>query len=149
MKLKYETGIATFVQFAAVSLLALANQINAIVVGCIHSDCVSNIIPSIGYFIVTAILFAGIWILGWFAQEKRSRWLAVGLIGVELLVVKVAEHNAKQHTDILSLISSLINLALAVWIIYLAVRLAMSGGGRVVSRQRPRQRRRRTPTNDQ
>src|SRR5947209_5875547 len=114
MKLRYETGVATYVQFIVVSLLALVNQINSTLVSCIHHDeCISNIIPNTGYFIVTAFVFGLIWMLGWFAQEKRSRWLALGLIGIELLAIKVAEHNAKHHTDILGLVSSIINIILA------------------------------------
>lgn len=143
MKLKYETGIATFIQFVAVSLLALANQINAIIVGCIQhkSGCVEDVIPSVGYFLVTVVVFAGIWTLGYFAQERRSRWLALGLVGIELLVIKVAKHNAENHTDLLSLASSMINLVLAAYIIFLAIRLIRSKGGRVVARQSARRRR--------
>lgn len=149
MKLKYETGIATFIQFLAVSLLALANQINSFVVQCIHesSECVPAVIPSVGYFILTAILFAGIWTLGWFAQEKRSKWLALGLILVELVVIRGAKLNAENHTDYLSLASSLINIALAIYVIYLAIRLIRSKGGRVVAKQGPR-RRRKHPTTE-
>lgn len=148
MKLRYETGIAAFVQFVIVSLLALITQINTIVVGCIRKDgqCVENIIPSIWYFILTAIVFGLIWMLGYMAQERRTKWLVLGLILMELGVARVAYHNARHYTDILGLVASLINLALALWVVFLAIRLFRSKGGRVVT-SRPRQRR--SPTTRQ
>lgn len=83
--------------------------------------------------------------LGHKAQELRKKWVTLALILLELGVLRVAYHNAKHATDALGLISSIINIALTIWIIVLAVRLLRaSDGGRVVAKQRPRQRRRAT-----
>jgi hypothetical protein len=47
----------------------------------------------------------------------------------------VALINARHHTDILSLLTSLVDLCLSVWIITLAWRLMHSGGQRIVKKR--------------
>ena len=151
MRFKYETGILTFVQFVSLSLLGIANGLNSIITTCVHQstsgDCVSNMLVSIIFFIITTLWFAFIWMLGYMAQERRSPILAQVLILMEIFIALIALFNAKHHSDLLSLFTSLVDLTLAVWIILLAWRLMSAKGGRVVSRQRPRKRRR--PTVDQ
>jgi len=142
MKLKYETAVATLIQFILLSFLGIANGLNSVVTTC-HKDggdCISNLIVSTIFFILTAVFFAFIWILGYSAQERRSKRLAQLLICAEALIALIAFFNAKHHTDALSLITSLTDLCLAIWIITLAFRLMRANGGRVVSRQRPRRR---------
>ncbi len=150
MKLTYETAIATFIQFIILSFLGIANGLNSVVTTCRHSssDCVSNLIVSLIFFILTAVWFGAIWLLGFIAQDRRSKRLAQLLICAECLIALVALFNAKHHTDILSLFTSVIDLVLAIWVIILAYRLMRAGGGRVVSHQRPR-RRHKTPSSDQ
>lgn len=146
MKFRYETAVVTLIQFITLSLLGIANGLNSIVTTC-HADgndCISNMIVSLIFFIVTVGWFAFIWILGYTAQERRSRRLAQALIAAEALIALVAFFNARHHTDLLSLATSIVDLILAVWIISLAFRLMRSGGGRIVSKQRPRKRRRPT-----
>jgi len=54
----------------------------------------------------------------------------------------VALFNARHHTDILSLFTSVLDFGLAVWVIVSAAVLIKYGGKRVVThRQRPRKRR--------
>lgn len=146
MKFKYETGIITLVQFILLSLLGIANGLNSIVTTCHASgrDCISNTIVSLIFFIITTAWFAFIWILGYTAQERRSRRLAQALIAAEAMIALIAFFNARHHTDWLSLSTSLIDLILAVWVITLAIRLMRSGGGRVVAKQHGRRRRRPT-----
>lgn len=145
MRFKYETGIITFVQFVVLSLLGIANGLNSVVSTCHNSspDCVSNLLVSLIFFLLTTAWFAIVWVLGWAAQDRRSRGLAQLLICAEALIALIALFNAKHHTDILSLLTSLIDLFLAIWVITLAFRLMRAKGGRVVTRQRPRERRRR------
>lgn len=100
----------------------------------------SNLLVSIIFFILVAVWFGLIWLLGWAAQDRRSKRLAQLLICAEVLIAMVAYFNAKNHPDLLSLITSIVDLVLAIWIIYLAIRLIRSGGGRVVARQRRRSR---------
>lgn len=142
MKLTYQTGIATFIQFVILSFLGIANGANSVVTTCRHdsTNCVSNLIVSLIFFILTAVWFGAVWLLGYMAQERRQRRLAQLLICAEGLIALVALFNAKHHTDILGLVTSLIDLGLAIWIVFLAFRLMRSGGGRVVARQRARRR---------
>jgi len=144
MKLKYQTAVATLVQFIMLSLLGIANGLNSVVTTCRHdgSNCVSNLLVSLIFFILTAAWFGAIWVLGYTAQERRSKRLAQLLIMAEGLIALIALFNAKHHTDALSLITSLFDLIMAVWIVTLAFRLMRTGGARVVKRQRPRNRNR-------
>ena len=142
MKLTYETGTATLIQFIALSLLNLANGANSVVTTCTRegSDCVSNLLVSIIFYILAVIWFGFLWVLGFAAQDRRSKRLAQVLIGAELFVVMIAYFNARHHSDFLSLATSVIDLVLASWVIFLAFRLMRAKGGRVVVRPR-RQRR--------
>ena len=148
MRFRYETGIITLVQFILLSLLGIANGLNSIVTTCHNTgrDCISNLIVSLIFFIITTAWFAFIWILGYTAQERRSKRLAQVLIAAEAMIALIAYFNARHHTDWLSLGTSIIDLILAVWVITLAVRLMRSGGGRVVAPQHRGRRRRRPPT---
>jgi drug/metabolite transporter (DMT)-like permease len=147
VKLTYQTGIATLIQFITLSFLGIANGLNSIVTTCRHdgSDCVSNVLVSIIFFILTALWFGAVWILGTIVQERRSRRLALVLMGAEGLIAMVALFNAKHHTDALALVTSLLDLMLALWIIFLASRILRNkSGGRITGagRSRARQRRR-------
>lgn len=79
--------------------------------------------------------------LGYAAQERRSRRFALALIAAEFLVLIVATFNTKHHPDTLSLITSVTDIILALWIIFLAIRLVRSGGGRIRAQQSRRRRR--------
>jgi hypothetical protein len=142
VKLTYQTAIATLVQFITLSFLGIANGLNSIVTTCRHdgNDCISNVIVSIIFFILTALWFGAIWILGTIAQERRSKRLAMLLIGAEGFVALIAYFNARHHTDILGLVTSLIDLVLAIWIITLAYRLMRAEGKRITNSGRRRRR---------
>jgi len=135
---KYQISVIAFVQFILLSFLNIANALNSIVTTCRRdgSECISNVMPSIIFFILIATWFGFVWVLAYAAQERRNRWLTLGLIGAELLIAMVAYFNAKHHPDLLSLITSLVDLILAFWVIILAIRLLRAKGGRVVAKQR-------------
>lgn len=142
MKIKYQTGIVTLFQFISMSVLGFANGVNSTVSTC-HSgngDCVSNMLVTLIFTIFLVLWFGFVWILGLTAQDRRSKRLSQMLIGAELAIALVATFNAKHHTDWLSLFTSLLDLSLAIWVIFLAWRLMRSGGGRIVTGQRRRQR---------
>lgn len=140
MKLPQDTAVATFIQFIVLSLLNIANGANSIIVTChkSSSDCSNNIISSLVFFILLVIWFALVWQLGYWAQETRSRKLAFLLICAEGMIALIAYFNAKHHNNFLELATSMIDLVLALWIIYLAVRLWRAGDKRLVARQRRR-----------
>jgi uncharacterized membrane protein len=139
MKLTYQTAVATLIQFILLSFLGIANGLNSVVSTCRHdgTDCVSNTLVSLIFFILTALWFGAVWLLAYTAQHRRSRRLAQLLIVAELLIALIALFNAKHNTDALSLATSLIDLALAIWIITLAFRLMRSKGKRITKRRRP------------
>lgn len=135
MRLRYETGTATLLQFAVVTILAFINQIVSIISTCVKhdGDCVSNSLVSLILVILVAIWFGFISALGYAAQDKRSKRLAQFLIGAEALNVLISLFNAKHYPNVLGLITSLIDLAFAAWIIVLAWRLMKANGGRIVA----------------
>jgi len=144
MKIKFETGIATLVQFIALSLLGILNALNSIISTCHNAadECVTNSMLSIIFFMITVFFFGVIWVLGYTVQDRRSKRLAQLLIMIELLIMIVALFNARHHTDLLSLFTSVLDFGLAVWVIVSAAILIKYGGKRVVTqRQRPRKRR--------
>jgi hypothetical protein len=150
MKLTYETGTATLIQFLVLGLLNLANGLNSVVTTCHKGDgCVNGVITSSIFYMLEVAWFGIIFALAWMAQERRSKMLARLLICAEGLVVLVALFSVRHHNDVLSLLTSIIDLLLALWVITLAFRLMRVGNARAVSRHgagrnRPRQRKKPT-----
>jgi len=148
MKLTYETGISTLVQFVAISLLNIVTQIIAIIKDChptaeaASGSCATGVFSSVGYFMLLVIWFGIIWMLGYQTQQRRSRKLAVVLIFLEFMVAVIAYHNAKHFPDPVSLITSIANVGFAIWTIVLAIRLIRARGGRIVASERSRARKR-------
>jgi hypothetical protein len=146
MKLTYETATATLIQFIALGLLNIVNSLYSIVTTCHHpgGDCVGNLFSSLIFYIFITGWFGVVVVLGYLAQERRSKRLAQLLIIAEASVSLVAlfniKLNLKYHSGVLSLVTSFVDMVLAVWIITLAFRLMRSGGGRVVAGQRARRR---------
>jgi hypothetical protein len=146
MKLTYETSTATLIQFIVLGLLNIANGLDSIVTTCHHAggDCVGNVFSSLIFYIFITGWFGVVFVLGYLAQERRSKRLAQLLIAAEALISLVALFNIKlnlrYHNGFLSLFTSLIDLALAIWIITLAYRLMRAGGKRITARHRPRHR---------
>lgn len=135
MRLRYETGTATLMQFAVVTILGLINQVTSIISTCLKhdGDCVSNSLVSLMIVILIAIWLGFISALGYAAQDKRSKRLAQFLIGAEGLNVLISLFNAKHYPNVLGLITSVIDLVIAVWVIVLAWRLMRANGGRIVA----------------
>ncbi len=147
MKLTYQTGTAVLIQFITLGLLNIANGLDSIITTCHHpgGDCVGNVFSSLIFYILTVGWFGVVVVLGYAAQEHRTKRLAQLLIAAEAAIGLVAlfniKLNLKYHNGILSLSTSLIDLFLAIWIITLAYRLMRAGGGRVVTGQRRRRKR--------
>ncbi|MDL2341530.1 MAG: hypothetical protein QFB87_00420 [Patescibacteria group bacterium] len=143
MFLQYRTGLATLVQFISLCLLGILNTADSVISTCTshHSTCISNLLVSVIFYLLMAAWFGGLWVIGYSAQERRSRRLALLLIGLELLVLLVAAFNAQHHANFINLLTSAIDSLLAIWVILLAWRLSRSKGGRIVSSQQARQRR--------
>jgi hypothetical protein len=144
MKLTYQTAVATLIQFIVLGLLNIANGIDSVVTTCRHSggDCVGNLISSLIFYILIVGWFGFVVVLGYTAQERRGKRLAQLLIAAEGLIMLVALFNIKltlkYQSGALSLLTSSVDVILALWVIMLAYRLMRSGGGRITAKQRPR-----------
>ena len=143
MRITYETGIATFVQFVVLSLLNIATVTNSIITTChSHGDsCLTNSLSSVVYYLLIVVWFGVVWQVGYRAQLRRSRRLCQLLILVEGFVALIAIFNARHHNDTLGLIVSALDASFAIWVIYLATRLLRARGGRIVASERSRRRR--------
>jgi hypothetical protein len=142
MRLKYQTAIATFIQFITLAFLNIGTGAVSVVSTCRanNGNCVSNLLVSLIFFILITLWFAFVWVLGYAAQEHRSKRLAQALIVAEALIAIFALFDIKHHSDPLSLLTSFIDLCLSGWVISLAYRLMKAGGGRIVAKQSTRQR---------
>lgn len=144
MKLTYQTGVAALIQFITLTLLGIPNTIVSIISTC-HgdgTDCVSNSIVSLIFFLLTAVWFGIVWMVAYLAQERRSKRLAWLLIVAELGTLLVAAHfNLPHDTNFLTKATSILDILLSLWIIVLAFRLSRAKGGRIVSSGRARKRR--------
>jgi preprotein translocase subunit SecG len=145
MKLKYQTGIVAFIQFIAGSVLGFGNGLLSSITSCTNhgSDCVSNTLVSLVLIILTVLWFGFVAILGYAAQDRRSRRLARLLMLAEAAIALVALFDAKHFPNILSLMTSLLDCLLALWVLLLAFRLSRANGGRVVASGANRKRQRR------
>ncbi|HET7320732.1 MAG TPA: hypothetical protein VFI84_04075 [Candidatus Saccharimonadales bacterium] len=139
MAIKYQTGVSTLIQFLSVTFLNFITLITSSIHSCIKgSSCLGDTTINLLYFLVLSAWFAFIWVLGYAAQDRRSKRLAQLLIAAEIIIFLAALLDIKHHNDILGLITSLVDASLAAWTILLAYRLMRAGGGRVTTRARRR-----------
>jgi preprotein translocase subunit SecG len=145
MHLRYETGVATLVQFIIATAFSFLNGIVAIIGGC-HgkstTDCVSNSLLSLIVIILVVFYFGAVLALGYVAQERRSTNLARLLIAVELFTALVFLFDATHSPEILERITNFVSFLIAIWVIILAWRLSRAKGARIV---KSRSRRRHSP----
>jgi len=104
------------------------------------TDCLGSVLINFIFYVVLIGWFLFLCVLGFAAQQRRSKRLAQILIMAEGLVALVALFDAKHHNNFLELFTSSADFILAVWVITLAYRLMRADGARVVT-QRPRKRR--------
>ena len=146
MKLTYETGTATLIQFITLSLLNILTGLDSVATTCRKEDgdCLGDFLISFIFYLLVVFWFGVVCVLGYGAQQRRSKLLARLLIAAEVMIAMVALFNIKLNLagshSLLSLFTSIVDLILAIWIISLAFRLMKAGSGRVVAKQRPRRR---------
>lgn len=141
LKLKYETGIATSIQFIVVTFFNIINGIASSINQCTNgnNDCVGNIVLSLLYFLVISIWFGGLWLAGFAAQDRRSKRISQILIAGELMVLLVSLFDLTHHNpSAMGKITSFVDAILAFWVTLLAFRLMTAKGGRVRPRNRKR-----------
>jgi ABC-type dipeptide/oligopeptide/nickel transport system permease subunit len=143
MRLRYETGIGTMVQFIVTSSLSFLNTIISIVAGCtsgVNGACISNTLVSLVLIILIIFALGFLLVLGYAAQERRSSRLAKFLIASEIIAAFIFLYDTQHATNILERLTNLISCLLSIWVIILAWRLSRAKGGRVVklrNRRRP------------
>lgn len=135
MRLRYETGIGTLVQFIATSLMNFVSTLVAIIGGCIgnsSASCVSNALVSLILLIIIIFALGFLLVLGYAAQERRSSRLAKLLIASEALAALIYLYDTQHATNIFERLTNIVSCLLAVWVIVLAWRLSRAKGGRIV-----------------
>lgn len=134
-------------QFVVMVLLNFVGAIVSSIGSCQDAsstyDCISGSGINLVYVILLAGWFGFVWILAYAAQERRDHRLGTLLIGAELMILVVSLFNAKHYPNILGLITSLVDAAFALWVIWLAIQLSRAKGGRILTSP-ARQRRRPT-----
>jgi len=145
MKLRYETGIAAMAQFLVVVLLNFVGAIVSAIGSCHDATSTYSCVSDVGIDLLYVILLAGwlgfIWVLAYAAQDRRDHRLATILMGAEAIILMVSLFNAKHYPNILGLITSLVDAAFAIWVIWLAFRLTRAKGGRITATIKTRRRR--------
>jgi hypothetical protein len=149
VKLTYQTGIGTLIQFILLSFLTLGSQVVSVVTTCTSDggNCIGNLLTSVIFYILVAVVFGSIWLIGLWAQDQRSKRLALLLLGIEGMIALVSLFSLKlslhDHKNVFGLIASFSIFLMACWIMLLAYRLMKAEGRRVAAGGR---RRRRHPT---
>ncbi|HVU59803.1 MAG TPA: hypothetical protein VHC98_03120 [Candidatus Saccharimonadales bacterium] len=141
MRIRYETGVATLVQFIGAAGLSFLGGLASIAAGCssgANADCVTNAFVSLVFIILMIGALAFLVLLGYSAQARRSTRLALMLVIAELLALGFFLFDAKQAPDIVERITNALSALLAVWVILVALRLANARGQRIVNRPRRR-----------
>ncbi|HET9173976.1 MAG TPA: hypothetical protein VFN56_01700 [Candidatus Saccharimonadales bacterium] len=134
MTLRYQTGVAALIQFIAMTVLNFINGIVSSVQGCTNGDgCLGSVTINLMFFILITFWFAILAVLGYAAQDRRSKGITQLLLAAEILVVLIALFDTRHWPNIFGLISSLIDAGLALWVAILAFRLLRAKGSRITT----------------
>jgi hypothetical protein len=144
-KLRYQTGVVALVQFLAGSTVGFGANLISSISSCTNhgTDCVSNTVTSLILIILTAGWYAFLAVLGYAAQDRRSRRLANVLLLAEGATILVALFDSLHFNNIFGLITSLLDTILAALVIFatLGLRRAAKGHVPISGNNRERQRR--------
>jgi len=136
MRIRYETGIATLVQFAVIAGLSFINGLASIISGC-HSgataDCITNAFVSLVLIIMLIVGLGILLALGYAAQARRSARLAYILMAAEAFAAFIFLFDAKQTPSIIERLTNFLSFAVSAWVIFVAWRLSRAKGGRIVA----------------
>lgn len=139
MKLRYNTGQATIVQFIAVMLLGFVSSTISLFQA-VDSEgsgsFATNLLLTVFILILQAVWLGFICVVGFAAQDKRNRSLALLLIGLEGINLVVAFMNIRHPGNPVAFLASLTHILIALYIIWLAYEIYRARGKRIVSRTR-------------
>ena len=136
MRIRYETGIATLVQFAAIAGLSFINGLASIISGCrggATADCVTNAFVSLVLIIMLLVGLGILLALGYAAQARRSVRLAYTLMAAEAFAAAVFLFDAKQTPSLVERLTNFLSFLVSAWVIFVAWRLSRAKGGRIVA----------------
>lgn len=135
--LRYQTGVATFVQLAVTVFLVVINNMVALFGECKNgSDCAVTAVFSMIFIIVTAIWFLLLSAIGYAAEERRSRNFAYLLIAGEIATAGIAFGFYTHPANLFGQLSALAVIIIAIRVSFMALRIARSRGGRIVARSK-------------
>lgn len=134
LRLTYQTGIATTIQFITLTVLNFISGTVSSVDQCFGkgSGCAGDVVLQMGYFIVISIWFGALWLAGFAAQDRRSRRISQLLILAEGMVLIVGLFGLTHSKEnVLAAIISFVEIVSSAWVAWLAFRLMRAKGGRV------------------
>lgn len=139
MRVRYETSIATLVQFILGAALTLLNSAVSIVSGCVTkgADCVGNTFVSLLLIVLVVAAYGALLGLGYVAQERRSSKLALLLIGCEAFAALIFLFDARQTPSPIDKVTNALSFVVAIWVALVAFNLYRAKGARIV-RARPK-----------
>src|SRR5579871_2110764 len=107
MRIRYETSIATMVQFIVGSVLTFLSNAVSIVSGCVGgADCVSNAFVTLLLVILVVGAYGLLLGIGYVAQEKRSSKLALLLIVVQAFTALIFIFDARQSPGLVDKVTN-------------------------------------------
>jgi len=135
-KLRYETGIAATIQFITITALNFINGTDETVKLCTtpnsSTSCFGNILTNSIFFMLITVMFGVLWLIGFAAQDRRSKRIAKLLIAGELLLCLIGLFDLKHNKGaVIGEIISIVEIISSLWVAWLAFRLMMAKGGRV------------------
>lgn len=139
--IKYQTGTLAITQLITLAVLNIFDGLASITHPCSqnHSSCFGDILLAIAYYVLLLAWFSLISLLGYLTQEKRNRLTATLLIGSELATAVVSLFNWRHGNNEINKITSLVDLTFAILVNFLAIRILLAKGRRIVTARRRRQ----------
>lgn len=135
MQIRYETSVATLVQFLVGTALTFLTGATSIIGGCRSgggADCVSNAFVSLLFVILVVVVYGFLFGLGYVAQERRSSRLALLLIGAEAFAALIFLFDARQAPGLVDKATNAVSFLIAAWVIFVAFNLYRAKGARIV-----------------
>ena len=139
MHIRYETTLATLVQFVIGTSLTFVSGLASILGGCRNVggvDCVSNTFVSLLLIILVIAGYGFLLALGYVAQDRRSSRLAVFLIVCELFAGLIFLFDAKQAPSLVERATNGLSFVIVLWVCWVAFNLYRARGARIVRRKR-------------
>lgn len=122
--IRLQTGVTTFTQLVVGAGVSLLGGVVGIVGSCQNGavDCVTNAFVSLILVLAVILVYGALFVLGYFAQERRGPRLAYLLIACEVLAALILLFDAKHATSTFDRIANLILVCAALAVILSAWR---------------------------